>query len=82
MWLHVLVVFTDNFSINGYERETNPGLSKFRNLYSFKNMTSQANMTIYSLQLSLTEANPRNFKMSNNGNSFITAYKESGYKVF
>lgn len=40
---------SDHFSLNGYQRETNPLTSRIKRLYSYNNVTSCATSTAYSL---------------------------------
>ena len=71
-----------NFSINGYERETNPLLYKTENLTSYSNVYSQANLTAYSLPTFLTRATATNFDLSKKEKTVVDAFKEAGFSTY
>lgn len=71
----------DYFSLNGYEKETSPELSKISNLYSFRQAKSCETFTIGSLQymFSPMKCASQNTKVSSA--SFVTIMKSLGYEV-
>ena len=71
-----------SFSINGYERETSPLLSKTDDLVSFSNFYSGANLTSPSLPLMLTRATATDSYRWTKEKSFVDAFKEAGFKTY
>ena len=71
-----------NFSINGYQRETSPLLSKTPNLISYTDFFSEANITTSSLSLMLTRASVADYSRSYVEKSFVDAFKEAGFKTY
>jgi len=71
-----------NFSINGYERETSPLLSKTDGLVSYSNFYSGANFTNISLPLILTRATATDYYRWTKEKSFVDAFKEAGFKTY
>jgi glucan phosphoethanolaminetransferase (alkaline phosphatase superfamily) len=71
-----------SYSLNGYERETSPLLSKTDNLISYTDFFSEANITSSSLSLILTRASERNYNLSFVEKSFVDAFKEAGFKTY
>lgn len=72
-----------NFSLYGYERETNPLLAQTEGLTVFQNAFSQSNTTHKSVPMLLSAVSPADFENIYNVKSVITAFKEAGfYTVF
>jgi glucan phosphoethanolaminetransferase (alkaline phosphatase superfamily) len=72
----------DHWSINGYNRNTNPRLSKLDNLISFSNTNTNAYITEYSVPLILTGVNPTSFEENYKRKSILDAFKEAGFKTY
>jgi len=72
----------DSYSINGYSRETSPMLSKTKNLISFSDMFSEANITSSSLPIILTRASAKDYNRAFIEKSFVDAFKEAGFKTY
>lgn len=68
-----------NWSLWGYERETNPLLSRQQNLVLYKDAITQANATHKSVPLMLSAASADNFNMIYQQKSIIEAFKETGF---
>lgn len=71
-----------NFSINKYERETSPELAKTKNLITFSNVYSEANLTGRSLPILLTRATAQNFYVWKKEKSVVDAFKEAGFSTY
>ncbi|MDR0546629.1 MAG: phosphoethanolamine transferase [Dysgonamonadaceae bacterium] len=71
-----------NFSLNGYERETSPLLSKTPNLVSYSNMYSESNATNYSLPTFLTRASVLHYERYSIEKSLVDAFQEAGFKTY
>jgi glucan phosphoethanolaminetransferase (alkaline phosphatase superfamily) len=71
-----------SYSLNGYERETSPRLSKTDNLISYTDFFSEANITSTSVSLILTRASARDYNRSFVEKSFVDAFKEAGFKTY
>jgi glucan phosphoethanolaminetransferase (alkaline phosphatase superfamily) len=71
-----------NYSINGYDRNTSPGLSQIDNLTTYSDFFSEANITTSSLQLILTRATVHNFAQSYIEKSFVDAFGEADFKTY
>ena len=71
-----------NFSINGYQRETSPMLSKTMNLISYSDLFSEANITSSSLPIILTRASAKEYNLAFVEKSFVDAFKEAGFKTY
>ena len=71
----------NSFSINGYSRETSPMLSKTKNLISYSDLFSEANITSSSLPIILTRASANDYKRAFVEKSFVDAFKEAGFKT-
>ncbi|MCL1934599.1 MAG: phosphoethanolamine transferase, partial [Candidatus Azobacteroides sp.] len=71
-----------SFSINGYQRETSPLLSKTKNLISYSDLFSEANITASSLPIILTRASARDYNRAFVEKSFVDAFKEAGFKTY
>ena len=71
----------DSYSINGYQRETSPLLAKTKNLISYSDMFSEANVTETSLPIILTRSSARDYNRAFVEKSFVDAFKEAGFKT-
>jgi glucan phosphoethanolaminetransferase (alkaline phosphatase superfamily) len=71
-----------SWSLNGYERETSPLLSKTPNLVSYTNLFSEANVTYTSLWVILTRANALNLTRYYREKSMVDAFQEAGFKTY
>ena len=71
-----------NWQIYGYPRPTNPRLSGMENLYAFTDALSPATTTSRSLPLSFSPAAPGDLASFYRTKSFITAFREAGFKTF
>jgi len=72
----------DSYSINGYQRETSPLLSKTKNLISYSDLLSEANITSSSLPIILTRASAKDYNRAFVEKSFVDAFKEAGFKTY
>lgn len=81
--IYVLVVGeasrANNWSLWGYERETNPLLTRTQGLVLYKDAITQANATHKSVPLILSAANADNFDVIYRQKSIIEAFKEAGF---
>lgn len=81
--IYVLVVGeagrAGNWSLWGYERETNPLLSQTEGLVLYQDAITQANATHKSVPLILSAANAENFDIIYSQKSIIEAFKEAGF---
>jgi glucan phosphoethanolaminetransferase (alkaline phosphatase superfamily) len=71
-----------SYSINGYQRNTSPMLAKTKNLVSYSDVYSGANITSSSLPLILTRASALDYERSYVEKSFVDAFKEAGFKTY
>lgn len=71
-----------NFSLYGYKRKTSPNLDTISNIYPFKNVSSNANLTSLSIPFILTRATPNNPEVKFTEPAVIKAFKESGFKTY
>lgn len=73
----------DRWSINGYQRETNPYLSQEANLVNFSDMITAVAATRLSVPI-ITTRKPaaQSLKAGFSEKSFLSAYKEAGFKTF
>lgn len=71
-----------NWSLYGYERETNPGLSKEAGIAVFTDALTQSNTTHKSVPLILSYASAEDFRVIYHQKSIITAFKEAGFTTF
>lgn len=83
--IYVLVVGeagrADNWSLWGYDRETNPLLSQTKGLAIYKDAITQANATHKSVPLILSAADAENFDVIYHQKSIVEAFKEAGFKT-
>ncbi len=81
--IYVLVVGeagrAGNWSLWGYERETNPLLSRQQGLVLYKDAITQANATHKSVPLMLSAANADDFDCIYRQKSIVGAFKEAGF---
>ena len=68
-----------NWSLAGYERETNPLLTKRKDLVFFKDALTQANATHKSVPMILSAADAENYEDISHQKSVISAFKEAGF---
>ena len=69
----------DHLQLNGYPRETNPMLSKRRNVISFPNVYSQYTHTAVSVPVLMTRADSIHPEYQYNETSFIAILRQQGY---
>jgi len=72
----------DSYSINGYQRETSPMLAKNKNVISYSDLFSEANITSSSLPIILTRASAKDYYRAFVEKSFVDAFKEAGFKTY
>lgn len=73
----------DRWSLNGYTRETNPLLSKEANLVSLPDVITSVSATRLSVPVMISrKPATKSLKNGFNEKSFLTAYKEAGFKTF
>ena len=71
-----------SYSINGYQRNTSPMLAKTKNLVSYTDLYSEANITTSSLPVILTRASALDYGRSYVEKSFVDAFREAGFKTY
>jgi glucan phosphoethanolaminetransferase (alkaline phosphatase superfamily) len=73
----------DRWSLNGYERDTNPLLAKEANLVSLADMIAPVSATRLSVPVILTrKPATQSLRAGFSETSFISAYREAGFKTF
>lgn len=73
----------DRWSVNGYQRQTNPLLQQETNLVSLSNMLTPVAATRLSVPIMTTRKNAlQSLKPGFTEKSFISAFKEAGFKTF
>lgn len=73
----------DRWSLNGYERETNPLLSKQANLVPLQDLITSVSATRLSVPVIISrKPATESLKDGFSEKSFISAFKEAGYKTF
>ncbi|MQR02765.1 sulfatase-like hydrolase/transferase [Glaciimonas sp. GS1] len=73
----------DRWSLNGYQRDTNPLLKQEANLVSFSDMLTGVAATRLSVPVILTRKPiTESLRAGFDEKSFITAYKEAGFKTY
>jgi glucan phosphoethanolaminetransferase (alkaline phosphatase superfamily) len=73
----------DRWSLNGYARQTNPLLSKETNLVSLPDVITAVSATRLSIPVIISRKPARqSLKDGFSEKSFLTAYKEAGFKTF
>lgn len=70
-----------DWQLGGYERETNPRLSKIPGLTYFSRAFSESNTTHKSVPMLMSFASAENFDSIYNYKSVLTAFKEAGYRT-
>ena len=70
----------DHLQLNGYPRETTPLLAKESNVVSLPNIYTEAHLTHLSVPHILTRADSTNTDRAFKEQSFITLFKQSGFK--
>ena len=68
-----------NFSLYGYNRDTNPLLSKTNGLLAFDKVTTQSNTTHKSVPMLLSAASASDFERLFHEKGILAAYKEAGF---
>jgi heptose-I-phosphate ethanolaminephosphotransferase len=71
-----------NFSLYGYERETNPRLSKLPNLIVFKDVITQVAQTQFSVPLIITRGSLMDGARTARETSIVSAFREVGFHTF
>lgn len=73
----------DRWSLNGYERDTNPLLRQVRNLISYADMITPVSATRMSVPVMLTRK-PANQSLESgfSEKSFLAAFREAGYRTW
>lgn len=73
----------DRWSLNGYDRETNPLLSLEENLVSFSDMISAVSATRLSVPIIVSrKPAAQGLQAGFSEKSFLSAYREAGYKTY
>lgn len=73
----------DRWSLNGYKRETNPLLKKESNLVSLSNVITAVSATRLSVPVLMSRKPAvQSLKAEFSEKSFLTAFKEAGFKTF
>lgn len=73
----------DRWSLNGYQRDTNPLLKKEANLVSFSDVITSVSATRLSVPLIVSrKPATESLKAGFAEKSFITGYKEAGFKTY
>lgn len=68
-----------NFSLYGYQRDTNPRLSKTQGLVTFSDVTTQSNTTHKSVPMLLSLASASNFERLFHEKGILQAFREAGF---
>lgn len=71
-----------NYQLYNYSRNTNPYLSKQDKLIIYTDYISNGNLTFYCIPMLLTRATPTDFTVSYQEKSFLSAFKEAGFKTY
>lgn len=72
---------SQNWSLNGYTRPTNPELGKVRGLTSFTQAYTESNTTHKSVPMLLSPITAHDFDSIYYRKSIITAFKEAGFRT-
>ncbi|MFZ6746448.1 phosphoethanolamine transferase [Undibacterium sp. JH2W] len=73
----------DRWSLNGYERDTNPLLKKESNLVSFSDVVTAVSATRLSVPIIVSrKPAAQSLKAGFSEKSFLTAFKEAGFKTY
>lgn len=70
-----------NWQIYGYEKNTNPLLSKEDGVITFSKVLSESNTTHKSVPMLLSEVDAHSFNQIYTKKSIITAFKQAGFKT-
>lgn len=68
-----------NFSLYGYQRDTNPRLSKTPGLVTFSDVTTQSNTTHKSVPMLLSQASASDFERLFHEKGILQAFREAGF---
>lgn len=68
-----------NFSLYGYQRDTNPRLSKTQGLVTFSDVTTQSNTTHKSVPMLLSLASASDFERLFHEKGILQAFREAGF---
>lgn len=68
-----------NFSLYGYQRDTNPKLGKTEGLVTFSDVTTQSNTTHKSVPMLLSQASATDFERLFHEKGILQAYREAGF---
>ena len=68
-----------NFSLYGYQRDTNPRLSKTPGLVTFSEVTTQSNTTHKSVPMLLSQASASDFERLFHEKGILQAFREAGF---
>ncbi|MGB0891757.1 MAG: phosphoethanolamine transferase [Flavobacteriaceae bacterium] len=71
-----------NFSLYNYNRITSPNLDTIANVFPFKNVNTNANLTSLSIPFILTRATPNNPEIKFTEPAVINTFKEAGFKSY
>lgn len=72
-----------NWSLNGYQRETNPFLNQQKNLVNFDNMLSLSTATRSSIPMMITRKPAQQvYRYDFSERSIISAFKEAGFSTY
>ncbi len=72
----------DRFSLNGYERQTTPKLSKMENLISYKNTTSCHTSTLNSIPCLMSRVLQKDYDITIEETSFVQVFRDLGYETY
>jgi glucan phosphoethanolaminetransferase (alkaline phosphatase superfamily) len=70
---------SDRFSLNGYERNTNPNMSNINNLVSFKSVKACDTLTMDSIPCIMTRAKESLRRSKYRETSFISVFRKLGF---
>ncbi len=70
-----------NWSIYGYNRETNPELTKIKGLTAFCHVLTESNTTHKSVPMLMSSVTAHDFNSIYRQKGIITAFKEAGYRT-
>ena len=74
---------SNHWQLQGYHRETNPQLSKLKNLVYFNNATSSTSATMFAVpQIITRKPSSQVTKILFKERSVLSAFKEAGYKTY
>lgn len=71
-----------NQQMNGYFRETNPRLSKEKNLINFSDVTSCATYTAYSVNCMLSHKTKKDFVLNTEESNLVSAFESVGFSTY